>query len=112
MEEFNQGISTPQIYASRIVAHGLIADVSEGFSLTDNAPFSVLIVPVADITAGLIAIATAAGFLLSCKCSQDSESSDLPIMFNEWTKGLISFIDIDAIDLGDYNVYWGVGGKP
>jgi len=113
MITFNPGLSTDEISAGRLVAHGMLeaTDLDTEFSLAGDIPFTIMIVPVANITANVISIPDAAGLLVSCQCAQDSSSSDLPVMFGIWTEGQIRSIDQDAIELDDYNVYVGIGGK-
>jgi hypothetical protein len=110
-ELFKEGVLPNPTVAGRIVAHGEITSLTAGFPETADVPFSILVFPTENITDRLISIPSDAGLLVSCKLAQDSASSDLPVMFGVWTEGIIHSIDIDAIALGTYTVYWGTGGK-
>jgi|AntRauTorcE11897_2_1112592.scaffolds.fasta_scaffold10776_2 hypothetical protein len=106
--EFNKGVSTESVQAGRLVAHGKIASLAAGFDLA-GTPFSIMVIPVANVTAGVISVPTDLGIIVSCKLIQDNSASDMPVMFAEWTEGMIMSIDIDAIELDDYDVYWSTG---
>lgn len=109
MSDFNRGISTNDISAGRITAHGKVASVDEGFFITNGAPFSILVIPIASVIGRVISVSDNLGILINCKLSQSHTMSDLAVVFNQWTEGLIGYIHIDAIDLELYDVYWGAG---
>lgn len=93
--------------SSRIVSHGKIAALP--FKFTSFNPFSILVIPKINVTAKVISSPETAGLLVDCKCYQDDTSSNLPVMFNQWTEAAIIEIAEDAIDLETYDVYWGAG---
>jgi len=93
--------------AGRILSHGKISALP--FTFTSFNPFSIFVVPKANVTSGVISTPDNAGMLVDCKCYQDDASSDIPVLFNQWTEAAIIEIAEDAIDLDDYDVYWGAG---
>lgn len=105
----NKGYVSEIMNSSRIVSHGKIAQLP--FKFTTFNPFSILVIPKANVTAGVIAAPDNAGLLVNCKCFQDDASSNLPVLFNQWTEAAIIEIPADAIDLDVYDVYWGAGAN-
>ena len=84
----------------RILAKGQIQDLSSGFSL-GGKPFSIFVRPKT--------VTMDANVLVSCKCICDKEASDLPVPVGDWTPGAIAEISPNAIDLTEFDVYWGAG---
>ncbi len=84
----------------RVLSHGKVTDLSEGFSL-DGKPFSIFVKP-KNATMD-------ASVLVTCKCFCDKEASALPVPLNDWTPAAIAEISPNAISLIDYDVYWGGG---
>lgn len=93
----------------RILSHGKITSLTAAFSLSNKQPFSIFVIPKANIAAGVISTPDNAGLLVSCKCYQDDNASAIPVLFNQWTEAAISEIGATAIDLTTYDVYWGAG---
>lgn len=93
----------------RILSHGKITSLTAAFSLSNKQPFSIFVVPKANVTAGVISIPDNAGLLVGCKCYQDDNASDLPVLFNQWTEAAIIEVSATAIDLTTYDVYWAAG---
>ena len=85
----------------RIVSHGQISDLSNGFKLPGGRPFSVYVRPKTDTTE--------LDTLLPVRCSQDGELSGAPVPFNDWTPLAIVEIGADAEILNDNDIYWGSG---
>lgn len=83
----------------KILSHGKVADLSNGFSLTDGKCFSICVVP-KTATMDL-------GLTVNCRLICDGESSPLPVFFNDWAPAKIQYIAPNAISLADYDVYWG-----
>lgn len=83
----------------RILSHGQITDLANGFR--KNVPFSVYVRPKTDTIATDI--------LLKCLCFCDEEQTFLPVPINDWTPAAIVEIAPNAIDLSEYDVYWGAG---
>lgn len=98
-----------EMNAGRLLSHGQITDLTNGFTREGNLSFSLFIVPVANVSAGIISTPDNAGLLVDCICDQDDVSSDLPVLFNQWTEAAILEIAANAIDLVTYNVYWAAG---
>ena len=92
---------------SRIVSHGKITELP--FKFTSFNPFSIFVIPKVNVAAKVISTPTNMGILVDCKCYQDGVSSDLPVLFNQWTEASIIEIATAAIDLLVYDVYWGAG---
>lgn len=66
----------------RIVAHGKIADLTNGFRLSNGAPFSVYVRP----KFGVSAVDT----VINAKCYQDDVFSEAPVPFNDWSPMAVS----------------------
>lgn len=98
---------TESMTASRIVSHGKIAELPFKFNSFNS--FSILVIPKASVTAKVISTPETTGLLVDCKCYQDDTSSDIPVLFNQWTEAAIVEIAEGAIDLATYDVYWGAG---
>lgn len=84
----------------RIVAHGQITDLSEGFKLAGGALFSVYARP-----RNAVGVDT----VLSVRCYQDEDFSDAPLVFNDWSPLAIQEIAADTEILNDVDLYWGSG---
>lgn len=81
----------------RILAHGKISDVTDGFHLPDHMPFSVYMRPVSS---------DADDTLCVCRCQNDTELSELPVPVGDWTPAKIVAIAPDGIDTENFDVYW------
>ena len=103
------GHITNEQAAGRVLAHTKITSLAAGYSL-DGKPFSILVVPKADVTAGVISnVDTNIGLIVSCKCYADAAASDMPVYFHRYTEGAIVELAVNAIDLTTYDVYVGSG---
>lgn len=102
-----KGYVSETMNSSRICSHGKIAELP--FKFTSFNPFSIFVVPKANVTAGVISSPDNSGLLVNCKCFQNDNASDLPVLFNQWTEAAILEIPDAAIDLAVYDVYWGAG---
>lgn len=91
--------------SSRATSHGVIGSLATPFSLDGN-PFSIIIVPKANITARLISAPQDSGLLVNMTMYEDDSASDYPVIFNTESIALIYEISANAIDLATYNVYW------
>lgn len=85
----------------RIVSHGKINDLSNGFKLPGDVPFSVYVRPKFS-TSTLDTV-------LSVRCTQDEQLSEAPIVFNDWSPMAIVELAPDTELLKSYDVYWGSG---
>lgn len=85
----------------RIVSHGQITDLSKGFTLPNEEPFSIFIRP----KFGVSTLDT----VLSVRCSQDNGCSDVPIAYNDWSPLAVVEIAPNADFLKTNDVYWGSG---
>jgi hypothetical protein len=102
-----KGYISEAMNSSRILSHRKITALP--FSLASKQPFSIFIVPKANVVAGVISTPDNAGILVDCKCSQDDSSSNLPVLFIQWSEASIVEIPVDAINLAANDVYWGAG---
>ena len=86
----------------RIVAHGQITDLTQGFRLAGGALFTVYARPKDDVE-GVDAV-------LSVKCYQDESFADAPVVFNDWSPLAIKEIEAGQQSLlQDIDLYWGSG---
>lgn len=102
-----KGYVSETMNSSRICSHGKITELP--FKFTSFNPFSIFVIPKANVAAKVISTPTNVGLLVDCKCYQDGTSSDIPVLFNQWTEAAIIEIAEGAIDLATYDVYWGAG---
>lgn len=96
----SKGYISEFMNGGRIVAHGQITDLSEGFKLAGGALFSVYARP---------RNATGVDTVLSVRCYQDCEFSEAPIVFNDWSPLAIQEIAPDTEVLENIDLYWGSG---
>lgn len=85
----------------RIVAHGKIADLTNGFRLSNGAPFSVYVRPKL--------VVSAVDTVINAKCYQDDVFSEAPVPFNDWSPMAIVELAPDTELLKSNDVYWGSG---
>lgn len=92
-------LSNEQV-AGRINCHGQITNLTDGFKLKNENPFSLFIIPVADTTAPVIA---------SARLIHDIAAGNCPFNVNCWTEPNVVELAASAINLSNYTVYWGSG---
>lgn len=95
-----------EMAAGRVLAHGQITDLTEGFSLASKQPFALFIIPK---TGG-----SAEGDLtakVDCKLYQDDVASDCPFTCNCWDSPAVLEIEPTGIDLTVYDVWFGPGAN-
>lgn len=85
----------------RIVSHGKITDLSNGFRLPNGEPFSVYVRPKSSTSA--------LDTVLTVRCSQDEKPSEAPVLFNDWSPMAIVEITADTEILDTNDIYWGSG---
>lgn len=90
-----------EMQSLRILSHGRIDDLSAGFKLRHSIPFSVYVRP-KEMTLDH-------DMVIQAKCICDENVSALPVALNDWTPAAIVEIAPNAIDLSEYEVYWGAG---
>lgn len=105
------GLVTEVMRTGRIVSHGQITDLTNGFKPSNGVNFSIIVIPHNDVTAGVIAPPTNLGIMVSMKMYQDDDFSDYPVYFNQESLALIKEIEAGAISTDDYDVYWASGSK-
>ena len=84
----------------RILSKGQITDLSQGFTLGGKV-FSIYVRPkVATLNTNMV---------VSCKLICDKEAENLPVTLGDWTPAAIVELSANAIDLTEFDVYWGAG---
>jgi hypothetical protein len=107
-----KGYISEAMRAGRIGSFGKITSLATAFKLEGEVPFSILIVPKADVTAGVITKTTdTSGLEVNCITTQNDTAAKYPVYFHEETLLAITEIAIDAIDLDVYDVYWNCGSR-
>jgi hypothetical protein len=84
----------------RIVSHGKITDLTNGFSLPQKVPFSIYVKPKF--------IGSDIDILLNVKCYQDNETSEAPFVLNDWSPMAVTEI-APTSTLAQNDIYWGSG---
>lgn len=72
-----QGYISEFMNGGRILSHGKIENLADGFSLPNDALFSIYIRPKYS--------SSTVDAVLSVKCYQDDEFSDAPVVLNDWS---------------------------
>lgn len=88
------------MYSLRILSKGKITDLSKGFDL-GGVPFSIYV--------RKKSVSMEADLIVKCQLICDLKSGDLPVPVGDWTPAAIVKISPNAIDVTDYDVYWGAG---
>lgn len=88
------------LYGLRVLSHGQITDLTKGFDL-GGIPFSVFIRPKGT--------SMEMNVLLDCRLICDEKAGAFPVPVGDWTPGAIVRISPNAINLDDYDLYWGAG---
>jgi len=84
----------------RILSHGKITSLANGFHLKNNVPFTIYVKP----TNGTSDIDT----VLPVQLSEEDAITNAPVLFYEWSPLAISMIGAtNATDNND--IYWGAG---
>lgn len=96
-----QGYISEFMNGGRILSHGKIESLANGFSLPNDTLFSLYIRPkYSNSTVDAV---------LSVKCYQDDEFSDAPVVLNDWSPMAIKAIAPNADILNTHDLYWGAG---
>lgn len=93
-----------EMSVGRISSHGQITDLTAAFSLEDDKPFALFIIPKSDGSYATDVTAT-----VDCKLYREDESADCPFTLNCWDAPAVVEVAINGIDLTEYDVYWGAG---
>lgn len=91
--------------AGRLYDWGKIDDLSSGFALAESAPFTIFVTPTSSNTTPPDVIVVP-GTPYKSQVEKDS-----PIVINAWAENLFNALAISAIDLTQYDVYWGCGNS-
>lgn len=87
----------------RILTHGKVTDISDGFKLPDGRPFSVYVRPKSSTDN--------VDTVVNAKCIGDSAASAIPVPLNAWSEAAIVELGANSVNLSNYDVYWGAGSK-
>ena len=82
---------------NRVLAHGKIADISNGFKM--QSAFSVYVKPKK--------LTMEHDVVINVRCICDDEVSALPVPLNDWSPAAIVELAPNTISLDEYDVYWG-----
>lgn len=85
----------------RLVSHGKITSLSQGFKLPNEALFSVYVRPKMQ--------STQVDAILSVRCYQDETFSDAPLAYYDWSPMAIKEIAPNDSILNECDIYWGSG---
>lgn len=97
-----KGFISEFINGGRIVSHGKISDLTNGFMLPSGTPFSIYVRPKGTTTD--------IDMTLSVRCYQDESASEAPVALNDWSPLEVMEIAAGQNDLlSDYDIYWGSG---
>lgn len=105
----NKGFVSNEMYAGRLSSHNKIGDLTEGFKLSGNTPFSICIIEKGKITGLAVAAASNEILLVDCRLYQDDNASVFPFPLHRFSEAAIAEISPAAIDLVTYDVYWAAG---
>lgn len=99
----NSNYVTEQMFSSRIACHGQITDLSKGFRLLNDQPFSLYIRPKSATT-------TLVDVLVNVKLYKEDSCSPMPVRIYGWNELLT--LELDASNAGlleQFEIYWGAG---
>lgn len=85
----------------RIVSHGKITDLSQGFKLPSGQLFSIYVRPKH--------IVDEADTVLSVRCYQDEAFADAPLSYYDWSPMAVQEIAPNDNILETCDLYWGSG---
>lgn len=88
---------------TRILAKGIITDLSQGFNL-GGTPFSLYLRSKAREVEN--------DTIIRCKLICDKTAGAFPVPVGDWTPALISAIPPNGIDTAKYEIYWGASSNP
>jgi hypothetical protein len=100
----NSNYVSESMFVSRIVSKGKIIDLTNGFKLKENAPFSVYVRPKTLTT-------LERDMLLNCKLYKEDTFSEAPVPLFTWVELFIIEIAPDALNLDSYDIYYGSGDE-
>ncbi len=89
---------------ARLLAKGRITDLTHGFRLPGNTPFSIYL----RSKSGVVENDT----IVNCRLICDKEVGALPVPVGDWTPGKIAELPPNAIDTAKYEIYWGASDNP
>lgn len=101
------------VNGGRIVCHGKIDDLSEGFTLKGNVPFSLYIRQKSeeDIDPTYDGDLSDTDVLVTAKCYEDCDATPIPVAMLQWSPVLFNEIEPDTELLRAYDIYWGAGTR-
>lgn len=83
----------------RLIAKGTIDDLSKGFTLLCNTPFSIYLRPKSRLVEN--------DTVITCRLISDRKAGPFPVPVGDWTPGKIVELPPNAIDTEKYEIYWG-----
>ena len=89
---------------ARLIAKGRIDDLSKGFNLPNNTPFSIYLRSISGVVEN--------DTIVQCRLICDKEVGALPVPICDWTPGKIVELPPNAIDTNKFEVYWGASDNP
>jgi hypothetical protein len=98
-----------EMRATRFVSGGKIANLATAFRVTGDSPFSITVIPKANVSSGIISAPTDLGIIVSCILYEGDAAVAHPFYFNEPSIALIYELPANSIDTSIYDVYWHSG---
>ena len=87
--------------SGRIVSHGQITDLSNGFRLPNGEAFTIYVRPKSSVST--------LDTVLNVKLYQEDGFSPAPVVFNDWSPLVISELAPDSEILKTNDLFWGSG---
>lgn len=98
----NTNYVSEQMFVSRICSHGQVTDLSKGFKLKDEQPFSLFVKPKSATTGVAITV--------DVRLYKETEASPCPCTLNSWQElEVVELAASNAELLEKYDIYWGCG---
>lgn len=104
-----RGVVSNEMRASRFVSGGKIDNLDTAFRVTGDSPFSITIIPIASVAAGVISAPTEIGLVVTCQFCEDDAAAPHPFYFNEPSIGMLYELPAGCIETDVYDVYWQSG---
>lgn len=99
----NSNYVSEQMFVSRICSHGQVTDLTNGFKLKDEQPFSLFVKP-KSATTGVVAV------MVDVRLYKETECSPCPCTLNGWQElEVVELAASNAELLERYDIYWGCG---
>lgn len=96
-----KGYISETIGGGRIVSHGQITELSNGFNLPDGVPFTLYVRPKYSVST--------VDTVISVRLYQEDSFAPVPVQYNDWSPCVISELAPDSEILKTNDIYWGSG---